>query len=65
MKAVVTEAMRKDRTVQANARIPGVDRMTLKRYMKKYEIDPKASMTSNYQKRLIFSKNKKRSWLNT
>lgn len=33
----------------------GVDRMTLKRYLQKFEDNPSAEMTSDYKKRLIFS----------
>lgn len=55
MKLAVVEAVKRESGILTTAKKYNVDRMTLKRYMKKYESNTDTEMTSNYKKRLIFT----------
>ena len=55
MKLAAVEALKGESGILTVAKKYNVDRMTLKRYMKKYKDNPNCGMTSNYQKKFIFN----------
>lgn len=52
MKLAAVEALKGESGILTVAKKYNVDRMTLKRYMKKCKDNPNSEMTSNYQKKV-------------
>lgn len=60
MKLAVLEAIQEGSKILTVAKKYDVDRMTLKRYVKRYTDNPDAKMTSNYKKKINIFEGKRR-----